>query len=31
VSANRTCELALEQATGRPYESVIALLERATR
>ncbi len=31
VSANRTCELALEQATGRPYESVVALLERATR
>jgi D-lactate dehydrogenase len=31
VSANRTCELALEQATGRPYEHVIALLERASR
>src|SRR5205823_3092364 len=24
-------EIALEQATGRPYESVVALLERATR
>jgi D-lactate dehydrogenase len=31
VSSNRTCELALEQATGRPYVSVIALLERVTR
>ena len=31
VSANRTCELALEQATGRPYEHVVSLLERATR
>jgi D-lactate dehydrogenase len=31
VSANRTCEIALEQATARPYEHVIALLERATR
>ena len=31
VSANRTCEIGLEQATGRPYESVIQLLERATR
>jgi D-lactate dehydrogenase len=31
VSANRTCEIALERATGEPYESVIQLLERATR
>jgi D-lactate dehydrogenase len=31
VSANRTCEIGLEQATGRPYESAIQLLERATR
>ncbi|MBA2506018.1 MAG: (Fe-S)-binding protein, partial [Thermoleophilaceae bacterium] len=31
VSANRTCEIGMEQATGRPYESVIQLLERATR
>jgi len=31
VSANRTCEIALESATGRPYEHVITLLERATR
>jgi len=31
VSANRTCEIALEQATGRAYRSVIQLLEEATR
>jgi len=31
VSSNRTCELALEQATGRPYTHVVELLERATR
>ncbi len=31
VSANRTCEIALEQETGRPYESVVQLLERLTR
>jgi D-lactate dehydrogenase len=31
VSANRTCEIGLEQATGRPYESIVQLLERATR
>ncbi len=31
VSANRTCEIGMEQATGRPYESAIQLLERATR
>jgi D-lactate dehydrogenase len=31
VSANRTCEIALQSATGRPYEHVISLLERTTR
>jgi D-lactate dehydrogenase len=31
LSANRTCEIALEQATGRPYEHVATALERATR
>jgi D-lactate dehydrogenase len=31
VSANRTCEIGLEQATGRPYEHVVALLERVSR
>ncbi|HEY6550113.1 MAG TPA: (Fe-S)-binding protein, partial [Solirubrobacterales bacterium] len=31
LSSNRTCEIALERATGEPYESVIALLERLTR
>ncbi len=31
LSANRTCEIGLEQGTGRPYESAIQLLERATR
>jgi D-lactate dehydrogenase len=31
LSANRTCEIGLEQTTGRPYESAIQLLERATR
>jgi D-lactate dehydrogenase len=31
LSANRTCEIGLEQATGQPYESAIQLLERATR
>jgi len=31
LSANRTCEIALEQATGRPYSSVVQLLELATR
>jgi D-lactate dehydrogenase len=31
VSANRTCEIALEQSTGRPYSSVVQLLEEATR
>ncbi|MET7992154.1 FAD-binding and (Fe-S)-binding domain-containing protein [Amycolatopsis sp. NPDC005232] len=31
VSANRTCEVGMEQATGAVYESVIFLLEQATR
>jgi D-lactate dehydrogenase len=31
VSANRTCEMGLRHATGRPYESFIFLLEQLTR
>ncbi|MGW1255592.1 FAD-binding and (Fe-S)-binding domain-containing protein [Streptomyces sp. NPDC002513] len=31
LSANRTCEIGMEHATGRPYESVLLALERATR
>jgi D-lactate dehydrogenase len=31
VSANRTCEVGLEQATGQTYESVVFALEQATR
>jgi D-lactate dehydrogenase len=31
VSSNRTCEIGLEQATGRAWESVVQLLEAATR
>jgi D-lactate dehydrogenase len=31
LSSNRTCEIGLEQATGRPYASPIQLLERVTR
>ena len=31
LSANRTCEIALTQATGAPYRSVILALEEATR
>jgi D-lactate dehydrogenase len=31
VSSNRTCELGLEQATGRRYESFVFLLEELTR
>jgi D-lactate dehydrogenase len=31
LSANRTCEMGLRQATGRPYESFIFLLEELTR
>jgi D-lactate dehydrogenase len=31
VSSNRTCELALQQVTGRAYSSFIFLLEELTR
>jgi D-lactate dehydrogenase len=31
VSANRTCEMGLHQATGKPYESFIFALEAVTR
>jgi D-lactate dehydrogenase len=31
VSSNRTCEIALEQVTGRTYRSIVCLLEEATR
>ncbi|MBV9003030.1 MAG: FAD-binding oxidoreductase [Solirubrobacterales bacterium] len=31
VSSNRTCELALEQVTGRRYSSFVIALEEATR
>ncbi|HTT96228.1 MAG TPA: FAD-binding and (Fe-S)-binding domain-containing protein [Solirubrobacterales bacterium] len=31
LSSNRTCEIGMTRATGRPYESVINALERATR
>jgi D-lactate dehydrogenase len=31
VSANRTCELGMEHATGRPFRSVLVDLEWATR
>lgn len=31
ISANRTCEIGMEMATGAVYESVIFLLEAATR
>ncbi|MGZ5358765.1 MAG: FAD-binding and (Fe-S)-binding domain-containing protein [Solirubrobacterales bacterium] len=31
LSSNRTCELGMEQGTGRPYESFVLALERATR
>jgi D-lactate dehydrogenase len=31
VSANRTCEIGMEHATGEVYESAILLLEEATR
>ncbi|MBV7302774.1 FAD-binding and (Fe-S)-binding domain-containing protein [Corynebacterium sp. TAE3-ERU2] len=31
VSSNRTCELGMEQITGRSYEHVLYLLEEATR
>ncbi|MFX4292104.1 FAD-binding and (Fe-S)-binding domain-containing protein [Streptomyces bohaiensis] len=31
LSANRMCEIGMEQATGRPYHSALIALERATR
>jgi len=31
LSANCTCEMGLRQATGRPYESFVFLLEELTR
>lgn len=31
LSGNRTCELGMEHATGKPYESALVALERATR
>ena len=31
LCGNRTCEIALEQATGRPFESPLVQLERLTR
>ncbi|HEU5142272.1 MAG TPA: FAD-binding and (Fe-S)-binding domain-containing protein [Solirubrobacterales bacterium] len=31
LSSNRTCEIGLARATGRPYESFVFLLERLTR
>ncbi|MBA3865852.1 MAG: FAD-binding oxidoreductase [Solirubrobacterales bacterium] len=31
LSANRTCEIGLERATGEPYGSIVILLERLTR
>ena len=31
ASSNRTCEIGLEQATGLPYESIVAATARATR
>jgi D-lactate dehydrogenase len=31
LSSNRTCEIGLEQATGRPYRSFVLLLDELTR
>ena len=31
ASCNRTCELGMTRATGRPYVHVLELVERATR
>jgi D-lactate dehydrogenase len=31
VSSNRTCELGLQEQTGRPYASIVFLLEELTR
>jgi D-lactate dehydrogenase len=31
VSANRTCEIGMSRATGRPYRHVLEVLEQGTR
>jgi D-lactate dehydrogenase len=31
VCSNRTCEIGLQQVTGRPYESFVFTLEELTR
>jgi D-lactate dehydrogenase len=31
ICSNRTCEIALEQATGKPFASFALLLEQQTR
>jgi D-lactate dehydrogenase len=31
VCSNRTCEIGLQQGTGRPYESFVFALEELTR
>jgi D-lactate dehydrogenase len=31
LSSNRTCEIGMERATGRPYEHVVQLLDRLAR
>ena len=31
LSSNRTCEIALDQVTGRPYRSFVLALEQLTR
>jgi D-lactate dehydrogenase len=31
ASSNRTCEIGMSRATGRPYEHILELLERQTR
>jgi D-lactate dehydrogenase len=31
ASCNRTCEMAMTRATGKPYRHVLELLEEATR
>jgi D-lactate dehydrogenase len=31
ISTNRTCEIGMERATGRPYMHAIQLLEQLTR
>jgi len=31
LSSNRTCEIGMTRATGRPYGSIINALDRATR